>query len=165
MAKQDTRSGMTSAPRHVYGPRPIGALVPPLTRPAFRRFSPATAQVIADWDTIVGPALAAVTTPQRLTAAQLTIACSGPIAMELQHLATELIARINTHLGSATVKALRFVQTRTSAPAAPVSSPVTPAHIAPQAEAAVAGLPPGDLRTALASLGRAVLGAEARTKR
>ena len=102
---------MNSDERHVYGPRPVGALMPRLTRPAFRRRAPATAQVLADWSAIVGPAIAAVTTPRRLAAGTLTIACAGPIAMELQHLATEVIARINAHLGSQTVAALRFVQT------------------------------------------------------
>lgn len=165
MTEADTRSGMAAAARHVYGPRPIGALVPLLTRPAFRRINPAAAQVMADWSAIVGPALAAVTTPHRLSAGQLTIACSGPIAMELQHLATELIGRINTHLGGTPVKTLRFRQTRAPAPypAVPVAAPPQP-DVARQAEAAVAGVPPGELRTALAALGTAVLSSAARTK-
>lgn len=163
---QDTKSGIASSPRHVYGPRSIGALVPGLTRPAFRRISPAAAQVMADWSAIIGPALAAVTTPMRLASGQLTIACSGPIAMELQHLAAELIARINTHLGSSTVQRLRFVQTLPPPrqPDAPPSAPPGAALVR-QAEAAVCGLPQGELRAALASLGASVLAAEARRKR
>ena len=102
---------MNSDERFVYGPRPVGALMPRLTRAAFRRRSPATAQVMADWPAIVGPAIATVTTPRRLAAGSLTIACAGPIAMELQHLAGEVIARINAHLGSQAVATLRFVQT------------------------------------------------------
>jgi hypothetical protein len=143
--------------RSIYGPRPLGALVPRLVRPAFRHTSPAVAQVLADWDAIVGPVLAAVSAPKRLASGTLTIACSGPVAMELQHYAGELIERINTHLGSPTVKALRFVQTALPAPRpAPVRPPIPPAVIE-AAEAAVAGLPDGELRTALAALGRAVL--------
>ena len=120
---------MNTDERHVYGPRPVSVLMPRLTRPAFRRRSPATAQVLADWAAIVGPAIAAVTTPRRLAAGTLTIACAGPIAMELQHLAGEVIARINTHLGSQVVTALRFVQTPElsaplAAPVAPVADPV-----------------------------------------
>src|SRR6185312_14922199 len=120
---QDTKSDIAGASRHVYGPRPVGALVPRLTRPAFRRMSPAAAQVMADWASIVGPALAAVTAPQRVAAGQLTIACSGPIAMELQHLATELIDRINTHLGVETVQRLRFAQSFQPAPPLPAAPP------------------------------------------
>ena len=145
---------MNGDERHVYGPRPVGALMPRLTRAAFRRRAPATAQVIADWTTIMGPAIAAVATPRRLSAGTLTIACTGPIAMELQHLGGEVMARINTHLGSNTVRALRFVQTH-EAMKSPVALPrqPDPAKLA-AVEAALKDLPDGDLRSALASLGR-----------
>jgi hypothetical protein len=158
MAEKDTTRDMTMAARHVYGPRPVSALLPALTRPAFRRRSPAAAQILADWPSIIGPALAAVTTPRRLAAGTLTLACTGPIATELQHLATELIARINAHLGLPTVQALRFVQTAAPPPA--TLSPPAPritAAATKAAEAAVAGLPNGELRDALVALGRAVL--------
>jgi hypothetical protein len=158
VAAKDTDSGMARDARHVYGARPLGALVPRLTRPAFRRRAPATAQVLADWSAIVGPAIAAVTTPRRLISGTLTIACAGPIAMELQYLGGELIARINTHLGSQVVSGLRFVQTTgMAAPAPPPNAQPDPVDQA-VAEAAVAGLPEGELRAALAALGRAVLG-------
>jgi len=156
MAVKDTDSGMTTDDRHVYGPRPLSALVPRLTRPAFRRRAPATAQVLADWSAIVGPAIAAVTTPRRVSAGTLTIACAGPIAMELQYLSAELIGRINAHLGSQTVAALRFVQTA-ALPLPPLPIQTTPADVTAAADQAVAGLPDGELRAALAALGRAVL--------
>ena len=147
---------MKSDERHVYGPRSISALVPRLTRAVFRRRAPATAQVLADWSAIVGPAIGAVTTPRRLSSGTLTIACSGPIAMELQHLAGEVMARINAHLGSQTVTALRFVQTLPqAAPLAPLPPPADPAKLA-AVESAVADLPEGELRGALASLGKAM---------
>jgi hypothetical protein len=138
--------------RHVYGPRPIGALMPKLVRAAFRRRSPATAQVIADWEAIVGPALAEATTPRRLAAGTLTLACAGPVALELQHLAPALMERINGHLGHAVVERLRFVQDpRPPPPAAP-----PPRALSRAAEPAVEGLPEGPLRDALLALGRAV---------
>jgi hypothetical protein len=149
---------MAPAQRHVYGPRPVGALVPGLTRAAFRRRAPGTAQVLADWPSIVGPALAAVTVPRRLSAGTLTIACSGPIAMELQHLSGELIARINAALGAGVVKTLHFLQI---APDQQVPTPTprpSPQSLA-RAESAVESLPSGDLRDALTALGRAVFGA------
>ena len=142
--------------RHVYGPRPVGALVPVLTRAAFRRRAPATAQVLADWEAIVGPALARVTVPRRLHAGTLSIACAGPVAIELQHLAGELLARINAHLGHSAVERLRFVQTAPSPATARPERPCPP-QAAAAAEKAVAGFPEGELREALASLGRAVL--------
>ena len=148
---------MNSDERHVYGPRPVGALLPRVTRPAFRRRAPATAQVLADWTAIVGPAIAAVTTPRRLSAGTLTIACAGPIAMELQHLANEVMARINAHLGSQVVSALRFVQTLGDVRRPPsVTPPADPAKLA-EVEASLAHMPEGELRAALAALGQVVV--------
>ena len=150
--------------RHVYGPRPVGTLVPQLTRPTFRRRAPATAQVLSDWAAIVGPAIAAVTTPRRLASGTLTSACSGPIAIELQHLAGEVTARINAHLGSQVVTTLRFVQTLE--PVVPrIATPLLPdpAQLA-AVESTIADLPEGDLRSALAALGRAMLTASNRSR-
>ncbi|HUZ66002.1 MAG TPA: DUF721 domain-containing protein [Acetobacteraceae bacterium] len=144
------------SPRHIYGPRPVAALVPGLTRTAFRRRAPATAQVLVDWAAIVGPALAADTTPRRLSAGTLAIACAGPVAMELQHCTPQLIDRINTHLGGVVVQRLRFVQDAQATPPPPAPPPADPAAAA-AAEAAVAGFAEGPLRAALAALGRAVL--------
>jgi hypothetical protein len=162
--EDDTTSGMATPNRHVYGPRPLGALVPQLVRPAFRAKTPGAALLLADWDAIVGPMLARVSAPRRLAAGTLTIACAGPVAMELQHYATALIGRINAHLGSTTVRSLRFVQTTSIAPRATPPPPPAPSWVAAAAETAVAALPAGELREALAALGRAVLAAEARGK-
>lgn len=139
------------ADRHPYGPRPVGALVAAITRPAFRKRAPAAAQVLADWAAIVGPALAAVAAPRRLAAGTLTLACSGPIALELQHLSGELIGRINGHLGRIVVERLRFVQDATPQR---IPAPAPPKR--QSAAAPVPGLPPGGLHDALAALGRAV---------
>ena len=137
--------------RHVWGPRAVGSLVAGLTRPAFRRRSPATAQILADWDAIVGPALAEVTVPQRLSGTTLTLACTGPIALELQHMSGELLARVNGHLGRVAVERLRFVQAASVRRTAPAAAPDPPG---PPPE--IPGLPPGPLHDALASLGQAV---------
>ena len=136
--------------RNVYGPRAVGELLPALTRAAFRKRSPAGAQVLADWDAIVGPAIAAVTTPRRLSGTSLTIACRGPVAMELQYMAPQLMERINAHLGRITVEKLRFVQDELVRPP-PAATPRPKEPPAP-----VPGLPPGPLHDALAALGQAV---------
>ena len=137
--------------RHVWGPRAVGALVPPLTRSAFRRRSPATAQILSDWAAIVGPALAAVTEPRRISGTTLTLACSGPVAMELQHMATELASRINSHIGRVVVERLRFVQEAFIAP-----PPLAPLPEALPPPVAIPGLAAGPLHDALARLGQAV---------
>ncbi len=136
--------------RHVYGPREIGALVPALTRPAFRKRAPASAQVLADWDAIVGPSLARTTTPRRMSGSTLTLACAGPVALELQHMSGELMARINAHLGRVAVERLRFVQDP------PIAPPDLPAPLLPISPIELPGVPDGPVRDALQALGQAV---------
>lgn len=148
---------MTKEYHRVYGARGVGALIPGIARPAFRRRSPGAAQILADWAAIVGPELAASTAPRRLSGGRLAIACAGPVAMELQHLAPQLIARINAYLGQALVTELRFVQDHLPADIAPVPAPITPSKQAIAAvEKKLATLPDGPLRDALAALGRSV---------
>ena len=106
---------------------------------------------MTDWAVIVGPALADVTMPRRLSGTTLTLACAGPIAMELQHMTVELAARINGHLGRVVVDRLRFVQEVLPGPAAAV--PPRPDTVIPDR---IAGLPDGPLHDALARLGQSV---------
>ena len=136
--------------RFVGGPRAIGALLPAVTRPAFRARSPPRR---SSWRTgpSIGPALRR-THPRRFSGGTLTLACSGPIALELQHLTGELAERINAHFGRTLVERFRFVQ---SAPEASQAAPAPPASSAGAVE--VPGMPPGALRDALAALGGAVV--------
>ena len=151
MAKDD------DARRFPGAPLPLGALIPSITRPAFRKKSPAGAQILADWAQIVGPALAAATSPLRLTSGTLTLACSGPVAMELQHLAPELIGRINGQLGRAVVERLRFVQQAPAgSPRAAAPRPAPAAPVPASVQDRLAALPEGELRQALENLARGV---------
>jgi hypothetical protein len=153
ISDDDTYAGMAKLSRPVHGPRPIAAVVPVVTRNAFSRAAPGVAQLMEAWSGIVGPALAEVTTPRRLSQGTLTIGCSGPVAMELQHLSIEVLGRINQYLGSHSVRRLRFVQV------AAVRAPIhpVPRRTEVAAPASVAGLTAGPLQAALAALGRAVL--------
>lgn len=127
----------------------IGAILPRLTRPVFRKRSPAGALLMADWAQAVGPAIAAQTMPQRLSGTTLTIAASGPVAMELTHQAAALIGRINAYAGERLVTELRFVQ-------APVAIPPPPAPRPRSAPQPIDGLPPGELHDALARIAAAL---------
>ena len=156
MADEDTHPGMAKVQRPVHGPRSIAAVVPAVARAAFSRSAPGVAQIMEAWTGIVGPGLAAVTLPRRLSQGTLTVGCSGPVAMELQHLSTELIGRVNQYFGSPVVRRLRLAQTTaTQSGARPRSRPTKAAEQA--ASEAVSGLPEGPLRDALNELGRAVL--------
>ena len=152
------KNGSDRPGRFYGGPRSIGALLPAVTRPAFRSRSGAAAQLMADWPAIVGPSLAAVSTPRGLNRTTLTLACAGPIALELQHLAGQLAERINAHYGRTMVEQFRFVQAAVSSAAVAAGRPKT----APAPPVEVPGMEDGPLRDALAALGGVVAQASKR---
>jgi hypothetical protein len=135
--------------RRAYAARGLAELVPGLTRAAYKKRSPAGALLMTDWSAIVGPRLARETEPRRLSGTQLTIACAGPMAMELQHVSATLIERINTHAGRRLVERLRFVQDGVR----PTAVPVPRRAIAPEP---VDGVADGPLNDALARLRAAI---------
>ncbi len=110
MTKDGASDNSAGFERRAYVARGLAELVPGLTRAAYKKKSPSGALLMSEWATIVGPRLASETEPRRLSGTQLTIACSGPVAMELTHLSATLIERINTHAGRRVVERLRFVQ-------------------------------------------------------
>jgi hypothetical protein len=123
----------------------LAELLPKLTRAAYKKRSPAGALLMSDWAAIVGQRLADETQPKRMSGTTLTIACSGPMAMELQHLSGTLIERINVHAGRKLVERLRFVQEPVAA-----RTPFVPRMRV--ASVPIPDLPPGDLNDALARL-------------
>jgi hypothetical protein len=143
----------TPAPAPRRGAQELGAIIPRLARPAFRGLNPAAAQILADWPAIIGPEFAAMAEPVKLHRATLTLACTGPAAMELSLAAPLLVERINAHLGRTAVDRLAFVQ---RAPRrAPPAQPPPLASPAPLPEATAARLdtlPEGELKAVLARL-------------
>lgn len=158
LPEEPTRSraeGPAPAWRADLGPRPLAALLPRLTRPVFRRRSPAAAHLMTDWPEIVGPALAAQSMPQKLVGGTLTLRCSGPMAMELQHMAPMLVSKINGVLGQRLVERLRFVQGSLPPPKPKPKRP-TPVSLPPRVNTALEDVTDPDLRAALARLGQGV---------
>jgi hypothetical protein len=156
MIRHDNNGDGLTPRRFINGPRALGALLPKISRQALRKTNVTWALILTDWEAIVGPKIAGTTIPRRLNHGQLTIACAGPVAMALHYESTQLINRINTYLGGQPVQALRFTQA--TAARKPDRSPKPPPEAVQEAEAAMGDFPPGELRTALASLGAVVLG-------
>ena len=136
-------------PRRALTVRSLGALIPTVARPAFRRHPAALAQVMTDWAEIVGPDLARCTVPRRLSAGVLTLGCAGPVAMELQHRVPELIACVNRAGGHGTVRSLKLVQDLVVGGA----PPPRPVPRDPPQPVPIPDMQDGPLKEALAALG------------
>lgn len=99
------------------GMRVAGSLVGQLTKKALGKRGFASAAIITDWATIVGPDLARHTRPQKLSfpkgrrdGGTVHILTSGPMALQLQHLAPMIVDRINGFFGYGAVAEIRLIQ-------------------------------------------------------
>ncbi|MCX5616412.1 DciA family protein [Bombella sp. TMW 2.2559] len=90
--------------------RMIGAFLPVLTKPIFRKKSPLYVRLLMEWDMLVGSALAEVSEPCRLRPGVLTIRCCGPAAVEMQYAAPRILANINTACGLHGEEALHYIK-------------------------------------------------------
>jgi hypothetical protein len=153
------------------GPRALAATVADITRPLFSRRGFADGAIVNEWPAIVGAHFAAHSAPEKIVAASgggaegtLHVRIdSGSLAIELQHLEPLLIERINGYFGYRAVARLKLLQgplpkRRKASP--PAVRPLEPG----EEEELVRHLCTVDdpeLRQALESLGRAVIGRRA----
>lgn len=164
MSETPTRSAPPDAkPRR--GLQPMAALVSKVARPALRKRGLAEARIVTDWAEIVGPMLAEATSPDRLntdardTPGTLHIRAAGPVATEVQHLAPQIIERINAYFGYRAVDRLHIVQAPPKARRRRRPAPVAPDDASRDAvEAHVAAVRDAPLRDALTRLGLAIEG-------
>jgi hypothetical protein len=153
----------------------LADLLPQALGPAAARQGFAGAEILARWEAIVGPELAAVSAPQKLVApprgpgdpdapaprSTLTVRVEGAFALELQHRTPEIVERVNAHLGWPCVGAVKI---RQGAVAGLRRANRTPRTLAPETpedaakvSAATAAIEDGGLADALGRLGRAAL--------
>lgn len=154
-------------PRNAKGLQSVARSVNTVVRPLWRKRGLADADLVNQWGDIVGPDLAAQCHPQRLarrsgddSGGTLHIVVAGPLALELQHLAPQVIARINTYFGYAAVGRLALHQGPLKRPKpTPKTRPALPDP--PALTAQLAGVDDPDLKRALHGLGRAILARDA----
>ena len=138
--------------------RQVGVLLDRVLSPALKRRGFGKIDLLAHWSAIVGPELAALSQPDRMRGggpegSVLTVRVEGAMALEVQHMAPQIIERINAHFGAGTLARLHIVQ-------GPLPLPGKSQHRAPlgkdeieAARASLEGLKPGRLQLALARLG------------
>jgi hypothetical protein len=147
--------------------RPIGAELPRLIGKPLGKRGFGEGGLIAEWPAVVGEEIARHAAPLKLAFPRgqrregtLTLRTTGAFATELQHMAPQLLERINGYLGYGAIARLKIEQGRLP-PRARTRAP-QPTPLAPGEESQLAGAlqPIGDdnLRRALEALGRAVKG-------
>ena len=118
------------------GLRPIAALLPKLTKKALGKNGFSSAGLIERWDSIVGDDLAGLCRPEKLSfpvgqrdGGTLRVRADGGASLELQHLAPQIVERINGFLGYHAVAHLKLVNgpvaDRRTAPAEKPPAPST----------------------------------------
>lgn len=149
-------------------------LVAAILPPAARRRGLAAASILGDWPTIVGPELAARCTPLALrfprgdrSAGVLELAARASTALELQYATPQLVERINAHLGW---RAVARIHLRQRVPASPTTAEAAASEpidtgVPVAIESDLGRLADGELRAALARLGRHLLVSRAKAPR
>ena len=164
-------------------PRPLADLIDACLAPALRAQGFATADVVVAWPEIVGERLAAFTPPLKLEwkrkpagfdpgarpePATLVVRVESAFALELQHLAPQVVERINAHYGWRCVGKLVLKQGPVRR-ALPRRAPDIRLSVAERerVDAALAPIADAPLKAALDRLGQGVVAArpaDSRTK-
>ena len=155
------RAGTDDGKRRGGGLRALAGCLPKVTRKAMGKRGLGEGGLIADWPSIVGTELAAVSAPSKLTRggdATLTLRVESGHALALQHLEPLVIERINGYLGYGAISRLRLQQGPLAKNRKPAAPPPPPLSAAEEAELAArtATVADAELRAALDRLARAV---------
>jgi hypothetical protein len=123
--------------------RAVGDLLPQVGGAAFRRFGFVQSGIVTRWAEIVGPKYAGVSTPESIrfppgkkAEGVLTVTVKGAHASMMQHIAPEIVERVNRFFGYAAVARLMLKQGRVAertrtAPPSLRPAPTPPAELGP----------------------------------
>ena len=145
-------------------PLPLSAPLSRVAASALDRKSAQLGALLAHWESILGPRLAAVSFPERLSRSRspeggctLYLAVPSAWKTEFQHEAPLLLRRINTFFGHGAITAIRLTARAMPAPrAVKRAKPLSPERLA-ELELSVASVADPRLRAALIGLGQASL--------
>ena len=142
--------------------RPLATALHKVTEKIYRKRGFAAAGVITNWPAIVGQDLARHTTPERLDSnGTLRLRVDGPLATELQHREPEILEKIASYFGYRAVHRLRLIQgpfEKEAPPEKPAPTPPLDSESAESLDNSLEATRSADVKSALARLGRAILG-------
>lgn len=169
--------GLPAADRRARGFAPASDFVAPGIGAAAARFGHAGSRLASHWEEIVGPELAALCRPLRLSrgpggfGGTLTVSVTPGRGPEVSLAAPAILERVNAACGPRSVARLRLAQAgppglaeaaaRFRPPAPP--APLPAAEIEARAETLLSGIPEGRLRDALAAFARGLVARGRRT--
>ena len=146
------------------GLRALGGLAQRLTSGLAKGRGASIARLRADWPVIVGPELARTTRPDALLAGRggrtgakvLRMRVSSAAALEVQHMTSQIVERVNAYFGHRQIDDIRLTQGIIPQPPVPRAPPAPSPEVAAQMASRVADVADSDLRAALARLGARV---------
>jgi hypothetical protein len=145
--------------------RPLADLAIGTLADSFAKQGFASTELVTRWADIVGPEIAAHSQPEKIRwprrdqqeaePATLVLRVEGPAAIEIQHLASVVLERVNRFFGFQAVARLQFRQAPLSRRERKPPRKPDEAAVAAVAET-LPGIKDDDLRQALARLGAAI---------
>ncbi|MGQ0659882.1 DUF721 domain-containing protein [Sphingosinicella sp.] len=162
VTRTGSRAKKAAAPARAKRMRAVSELVPAAGGAAFRRFGFVQSAVVSRWREIVGPRYASVSAPEairfppgRKSGGALLLVVEGAHATLMQHVAPEIVERVNRFFGYAAIERVQFRQglvqpARAKPRAAPASLRPVPAELGDSLRAVA----DPELRACLESLAR-----------
>jgi hypothetical protein len=146
--------------------RAVAELLPAIGGAAFRRFGFVQSSIVSRWPDIVGAKLAGASTPESIRFpvgkkqdGVLTLTVRGAHAPMMQHIAPEIIERVNRFFGYAAIVKVAIRQGDVAAPAprrAPPSIRPVPVDLGASLTTSLRGIADPELRAVLESLAAGV---------
>src|SRR4030095_8894969 len=144
------------------GFRAVGGLAQRLASGLAKGRGASIARLRAEGSGVVGPGPARVTRPEALTASRgrsgklLRLRVPGAAALEVQHMAGQVVERVNAYFGHKMIDDIRLVQGAVAAPAPAPPRPAPDARRVAEMTERAASVKDPELRAALARLGARV---------
>lgn len=144
-------------------PRAVSELLPAIGGAAFRRFGFVQSAIVSRWPDIVGPRLSTASAPESIRFPQgekqngvLTLVVRGAHAPMMQHIAPEIIERVNRFFGYPAVARLQIRQGELPMAAPRRAAPPKPQPVPPEMGDGLRQIADPELRAVLESLAAGV---------
>jgi hypothetical protein len=143
--------------------RSVAEMLPEIGRASFRRFGFVQSAVVSRWAEIVGERFARVSAPESIkfphgqrAEGVLTLGVAGAHAPMMQHVAPEIVERVNRFFGYPAVARIAIRQTAAPLPAAPRPAPPSLRPVPVELGESLRAIGDPELKAVLESLARGV---------